>query len=87
MRIRAAADGSGRTVRIEVVDRGRGVRGEDSARIFEKFQSRPSASEAPGDTGLGLPFCKLAVEVMGGRIGLDGRPGDETVFWVELPAA
>ena len=87
VRIRAAADGSGRTVRIEVVDRGRGVRGEDSARIFEKFQSRPSASEAPGDTGLGLPFCKLAVEVMGGRIGLDGRPGDETVFWVELPAA
>lgn len=74
-------------VRIEVADRGRGVRPEDATRIFEKFQSRPSASEAPGDTGLGLPFCKLAVEAMDGRIGLDGAPGDETVFWVLLPAA
>jgi len=74
-------------VRVEVADRGRGVRPEDAARIFEKFQSRPSASEAPGDTGLGLPFCKLAVEAMDGRIGLDGAPGDETVFWVLLPAA
>ena len=74
-------------VRVEVADRGRGVRPEDATRIFEKFQSRPSASEAPGDTGLGLPFCKLAVEAMDGRIGLDGSPGDETVFWVLLPAA
>ena len=84
--IRGRAEEAG-AVRVEVADRGRGVRPEDAARIFEKFQSRPSASEAPGDTGLGLPFCKLAVEAMDGRIGLDGAPGDETVFWVLLPAA
>ena len=84
--IRGREAGAG-GVRLEVADRGRGVRPEDAARIFEKFQSRPSASEAPGDTGLGLPFCKLAVEAMDGRIGLEGAPGDETVFWVLLPAA
>jgi signal transduction histidine kinase len=37
------------------------------------------------DTGLGLPFCKLAVDRMGGRITLASRPG-ETVFAVTLPA-
>jgi signal transduction histidine kinase len=36
------------------------------------------------DTGLGLPFCKLAVERMGGRIALTSRQG-ETVFAVTLP--
>ncbi|MFM8411754.1 MAG: protoglobin domain-containing protein [Alphaproteobacteria bacterium] len=86
VQVRGREAGPG-AVRLEVADRGRGVRPEDATRIFEKFQSRPSASEAPGDTGLGLPFCKLAVEAMDGTIGLDGAPGDETVFWVLLPAA
>ena len=60
---------------------------EDQALIFEKFRSsRRSATEEPADdTGLGLPFCKLAVERMGGRIALASRPG-ETVFAVTLPA-
>ena len=44
---------------------------------------RPTIPRA--DTGLGLPFCKLAVERMGGRIALTSRPG-ETVFTVTLPA-
>lgn len=80
-------EGGGREVHLEVVDRGRGIRPEDAARVFEKFRSRPSASEAPGDTGLGLPFCKLAVEVMGGRIALESLAGGETVFRVSLPVA
>ena len=37
------------------------------------------------DTGLRLPFCKLAVERMGGRITLASQPG-QTVFAVTLPA-
>jgi signal transduction histidine kinase len=37
------------------------------------------------DTGIGLPFCKLAVERMGGQIALTSRPGS-TVFAVTLPA-
>jgi len=76
-----------REITVRVVDSGRGIRPEDQGAIFEKFRSgRRSAVDDPTmDTGLGLPFCKLAVERMGGRIVLTSRPG-ETVFAVTLPA-
>ena len=38
-------------------------------------------------TGLGLPFCRLAVERMGGRITLASTVDVSTVFTVELPAS
>src|SRR5262245_15074826 len=73
-------------VTLRVTDSGHGIAPEDQALIFEKFRSgRRSATDEPADdTGLGLPFCKLAVERMGGRIALTSRPG-ETVFAVTLP--
>jgi signal transduction histidine kinase len=36
--------------------------------------------DSTADTGLGLPFCKLAVERMGGQIVLTSVPDRETVF-------
>jgi len=76
-------------VMLEVVDHGHGIAESDRVRIFEKFRTvRRSPSDDPGgDTGLGLPFCKLAVERMGGRISLTSTPGLNTVFTVTLPAA
>jgi len=48
---------------------------------------RRSPSDDPsGDAGLGLAFCRLAVERMGGRITLASTVGVSTVFTVELPA-
>ena len=74
-------------VALDVVDYGRGIPESEHARIFEKFRTvRRSPSDDPGgDTGLGLPFCKLAVERMGGRITLASRGGVSTVFTVVLP--
>lgn len=82
-----AAEPPAREVVVEVADRGRGIPPADAGRVFERFRTRPSASEAPGGTGLGLPFCQLAAEVMGGRIALESKAGGETVFRVSLPAA
>jgi signal transduction histidine kinase len=72
---------------ILVIDHGRGISEEDQSRVFEKFASlRPAPRSGQStDTGLGLPFCKLAVERMGGRIALTSTPGTVTVFRVALP--
>jgi signal transduction histidine kinase len=37
------------------------------------------------DTGLGLVFCKMTVEVMGGAISVESAPGAGTVFMLTLP--
>jgi signal transduction histidine kinase len=73
---------------LDVVDYGRGIPEADRLRIFEKFRStrRSPSGDPGGDTGLGLPFCKLAIERMGGRIALASGSGTSTVFTVALPA-
>jgi signal transduction histidine kinase len=78
----------GGQVMINVIDYGHGIPPEDQALVFEKFRAvRRSPSDDPGgDTGLGLPFCKLAVERMGGRITLASTVGVSTAFTVALPA-
>src|SRR5262249_49849436 len=74
-------------VALRVTDTGRGIAPEDQELIFERFRSggRSATDEPALDTGLGLPFCKLAVDRMGGRITLASQPG-RTVFAVTLPA-
>jgi protein-histidine pros-kinase len=75
-----------REIRLCVRDNGRGIPEEDRTRIFEKFGSvrRTASGEPSADTGLGLPFCKLAVERMGGRLELVADAGSRTVFAVTL---
>lgn len=74
-------------VTLSVIDYGHGIPLAQQAQIFEKFSTvRRSPSDVPStDTGLGLPFCKLAVERMGGTIALASGPG-ETRFAVTLKA-
>jgi signal transduction histidine kinase len=76
-----------RGISVRVIDRGRGIHEEDRKRIFEKFRSvRHQGREGlVSDTGLGLPFCKLAVELMGGQIDVQSVPEKETIFTVTLP--
>ncbi len=71
--------------RVEVEDDGDGVPEDLRANLFQKFgRGRHPRS----GSGLGLAFCRLAVEAHGGRIELakDARSGAGATFRVELPA-
>ena len=71
--------------RITVADDGRGVPPQDQERIFEKFGQVENADTRTG-TGLGLFFCKLAIELHGGRVGVESQAGKGSSFWITLPS-
>lgn len=73
--------------RVEVHDEGPGVPTEARQRIFEKFGTVTTRSDRTyHSAGLGLAFCKLAIEAHGGTIGVDSRDPCGSVFWLEWPA-
>ena len=71
-------------VRIAVTDTGPGIAPRYHRRIFEKFGQVENSKYRLG-TGLGLNFCKMAVEAHGGRIGVESEVGRGSTFWVVLP--
>jgi signal transduction histidine kinase len=72
-------------MRVSVEDNGHGIPLEYRERIFDKFYQVAARKRGQANTGLGLTFCKLAVEASGGRIGLESDVGTGSTFWFELP--
>jgi signal transduction histidine kinase len=70
--------------RLSVIDDGQGIPAEYHERIFDKYCQVNSDGPRIG-TGLGLTFCRLAVEAHGGKIGVTSEPGKGSTFWLELP--
>jgi len=69
-----------------VQDTGIGISPEFQEKIFERFfQIDSPLSRKYGGTGLGLSICKAYVELMGGKIWVDSRPGEGTIFRFTLP--
>src|SRR5437762_9984558 len=60
--------------RIEIGDNGVGISKEDQQRIFMPFVRVYSDQDFPG-IGLGLPSVRKAIELMGGRVGVESQPG------------
>ena len=70
-----AFDRGPESLRITVTDRGPGIPPQDRKRIFERFgQVEGRSKKAEASTGLGLAFCKLAVEAHAGTIGVESEP-------------
>jgi signal transduction histidine kinase len=67
-----------------VSDNGPGISPDAQNRVFERFTRLESTKKTKG-TGLGLPFCKLAVEAHGGRIWVESKPGEGSEFTFTLP--
>jgi len=84
--VRIGLEASNGVVRVTVTDNGPGVEPEHRKVIFEKFGQAPLGQAGKArSSGLGLTFCKLAVEAHGGKIGVDSRNGGGARFWIELP--
>ena len=73
-------------LRFEVSDSGIGIPFDMQDQIFEKFtQADKSISQKYGGTGLGTSIARSLVELMGGKMGLESKPGEGSTFWFELP--
>ncbi len=66
-----------------VADRGPGIPAEILPRVFDKFVRSPSAPA--GGSGLGLTLVKGFVEVHGGTVGAENRPGGGALFRLRIP--
>jgi two-component system, sensor histidine kinase and response regulator len=78
----SARQGDPKTIRFAVRDTGQGIPAESFGRIFEKFGQLDSRRVG---TGLGLAFCKLAVEAHGGRITVESTIGSGSTFSFTIP--
>ncbi|GGF31302.1 hypothetical protein GCM10011611_41820 [Aliidongia dinghuensis] len=75
-------------IRVEVADTGIGLDEQGKRRLFEKFaQADDTITRRFGGTGLGLNIAKQLVELMGGTLGVEDRPGGGTLFWFEVSLA
>jgi len=84
--IAVSVRGNGSEVKVEVVDTGPGIPPEYHQKVFEKYgQVEAARHGAKHSTGLGLTFCKLAVEAHGGQVGLESAVGAGSTFWIVLP--
>ena len=81
LRVSAEVQPSG-TALIKVIDNGMGIPQELQGRLFQKFASTQRAERG---TGLGLAFCRLAVEAHRGSIWAESTPGQGTTFAFTLP--
>lgn len=84
----SASAGRRGTVRFSVSDEGPGVKRDHLPRIFDKyFQSAPAAAGSRAGKGIGLAFCRLAIEAHGGRVWAENlRPKGFSVRF-ELPVS
>jgi len=76
----------GNSVEFSVQDNGEGIPEEAFGRIFEKFgQVESRQGGRTMSTGLGLTFCKLAIESHGGHIRVESEPGQGSTFSFTVP--
>lgn len=79
IKLRAARNDANETV-IAIQDNGEGIAPEAVGRVFEKFYRADSSKRHATGAGLGLAFCRLAVEAHGGRIWVESKQGEGSTF-------
>lgn len=71
---------------IRIIDNGEGIEETDLEKIFQAFIKLDTEKRKDQmDTGIGLTFCKLAVERHGGKILVNSTRNVGTVFTIQMP--
>jgi signal transduction histidine kinase len=86
IRISGSLDWEALEVRLSVADQGPGIPRKYRKMIFDKYVQAEARSR--GDIkskGLGLTFCRLAVEAHDGRIWVESEEGQGSLFHFTLP--
>jgi two-component system, NtrC family, sensor histidine kinase KinB len=73
-------------IHMWVRDNGPGIPVAEQDRIFDKF-TRLHGTSKPGGLGIGLAFCRLAVQGHGGHIWVESEPGQGSTFHFTFPKA
>jgi signal transduction histidine kinase len=82
--VSASRDGGG--FLLEVADTGIGISPEHLGRVFDKYYRAEGTDQGTRKgSGLGLYFCKLAVDAHGGSISMRGEPGRGAAVSIRLP--
>lgn len=85
--VNVSTSAAGRFVRVTVADTGVGIPEEECSRIFDKFyQTGYTAEGTRQGTGLGLTICKQLVQMQGGVIWVESKPGHGSRFHFTLPS-
>ncbi|HEY1736181.1 MAG TPA: ATP-binding protein, partial [Methylovirgula sp.] len=83
--MRAQREGS--SVRLDIIDEGKGIPDADRERIFDKFYRIQAADRKRAGTGLGLAIGRGFIEAMGGAITVTNRTDRSgAIFTIRLPA-
>ena len=73
-------------VHFSVRDSGIGIPQAQQPKIFQRFvQADDDIQSRYGGNGLGLSITQRLVELMGGHIGFESKPGAVSMFWFTLP--
>jgi len=84
--VSVSAESSDARVIVTVRDHGPGIPEEERSRIFEKFyRAEASRHQIPG-AGLGLVIAREIVQVHGGEVWVESKPGEGSSFRFSLPA-
>lgn len=73
---------NGRSVRLSIRDQGIGIPKESLIKIFD-----PYFTTKPGGSGLGLSMAYSIIKRHDGLITVDSKPGEGTIFYIDLPAS
>lgn len=86
IQLSARLQGLGEVI-VSIRDNGPGIPAEDLPHLFERFyRVDKGRSREKGGTGLGLSIAKHIVQLHGGRVWVESKPGQGTTFFFSLPA-